>query len=500
MKSTVVMKIVGYVVFAVLVLSILGGITYHRTKVFLEMANERAESSELSRVVGDLLLCLDRIQLGQRGFTITGVESFLDPYNSALKVVRENENKVGELVKGNDGQEKRWSSLRPLIDEVLKFHELTIESRKKQGIEEASKLVLSGQGERLTISIQKIAGEIQAEEAESRKIITTGLIETTQATLNIIVYSVTISVLLLIFVGFLIVGSVSRPLSELTSIIEQTTEATLQLVSASAQILASATQVASSTAETVTAISETTTTVEEVRQAAQLSSQKAKDVSENSSRVGQIAQNGKASVENTSEGMERIRVQMGSIAETIVRLSEQSQSIGGIIASVTDIADQSNLLAVNAAIEAAKAGDQGRGFGVVAAEIKSLAEQSKQSTTQVRDILNDIQKATSAAVMATEQGSKAVEAGVKQAAQAGDAIKLLAESSEDAAHAVKQIVASSQQQVIGMDQICIAMENIKQAGTQNAESMKQSEAVARDLSALGQKLKNLVEQSSARQV
>jgi methyl-accepting chemotaxis protein len=266
------------------------------------------------------------------------------------------------------------------------------------------------------------------------------------------------------------------------------------LASSSAEILAATTQVASGAAEAATAISETTTTVEEVRQAARLSSDKAKNVSDSAQRVAQVSQSGQKAVEETASGMLHIRDQMESIAQTIVRLSEQSQSIGGIIASVTDLADQSNLLAVNAAIEAARAGEQGKGFAVVAQEIKSLAEQSKQATTQVRSILNDVQKATSAAVMATEQGSKAVEAGVKQSAQAGEAIRVLAESTAEAAQTATQIVASSQQQVVGMDQIGVAMESINQAGAQTVASMRQAEIAAQNLHELGQKFKGLVEQ------
>ena len=102
-----------------------------------------------------------------------------------------------------------------------------------------------------------------------------------------------------------------------------------------------------------------------------------------------------------AEFKQRIREQMEAIAESMVRLSEQGQAIGQIIATVEDLAAQSNLLAVNASIEAAKAGEHGKGFGVVAQEVKSLAEQSKQATNQVRTILSDIQKATTAAVMAT---------------------------------------------------------------------------------------------------
>ncbi|MEO6666724.1 MAG: methyl-accepting chemotaxis protein, partial [Nitrospiria bacterium] len=237
------------------------------------------------------------------------------------------------------------------------------------------------------------------------------------------------------------------------------------LTSSASEILAATTQVAAGAAETATAVSETTTTVEEVKQTAQVASQKAKYVSETAQKASQTSQAGRKSVEESVEGMGRIREQTESIAESIVRLSEQSQAIGEIIATVNDLAEQSNLLAVNAAIEAAKAGEQGKGFAVVAQEVKSLAEQSKQATAQVRTILSDIQKATSAAVMATEQGSKAVEAGVKQSAEAGETIRVLAESIVEAAQAATQIAASSQQQLVGMDQVALAMENIKQAST-----------------------------------
>lgn len=279
----------------------------------------------------------------------------------------------------------------------------------------------------------------------------------------------------------------------LSNVLMEVKETVNILVSSSTEILAATTQVASGTAETVTAIGETTASVEEVQLTAKQSAQIAKSVADSAMRVAQVSQNGQRSVEETVNGMNRIREQMDSIAQTVIRLSEQSQSIGDIITSVTDIADQSNLLAVNAAIEAAKAGDQGRGFAVVAQEIKNLAEQSKQATSQIRNILNDVQKATGAAVLATEQGNKAVDTGVRQTTQAGEAIRLLAESINEAVQATKQIIASSQQQVIGMDQIGLAMQNIKQAGTETAINMEQSEKSARNLHELGQKLKVMVE-------
>src|SRR3990167_684662 len=184
------------------------------------------------------------------------------------------------------------------------------------------------------------------------------------------------------------------------------------LGSASAEILASTSQQASGTAEEATAVQETSATIDEIRQ------------------------------------------------------SEQGQAIGEIMATVGGLAEQSNLLAVNAAIEAAKAGEAGRGFAVVAAEVKSLAEQSKQATAQVRTILNEIQRATQAAVMAAEQGVKASDAGLATVARADEPIRLLADSLTASAQAAQQILVSAQQQATGLDQVGLAMHNVQQASTQ----------------------------------
>jgi methyl-accepting chemotaxis protein len=265
------------------------------------------------------------------------------------------------------------------------------------------------------------------------------------------------------------------------------------LGSAASEIVASTAQLASGASQSAAAVSQTTTSVEEIRQTAQMSSQKAKAVADSAQKAVQVSQSGRKSTEEAAVGVTRIRAQMESIAESMVRLSEQGHTIGQIIASVEDLAAQSNLLAVNAAIEAAKAGEHGKGFNVVAQEVKSLAEQSRQATDRVRAILGDIQKATTAAVMATEQGTKAVEAGGKQTEVASESIQTLFGSVTEAAQAATQIAASSQQQLVGMDQVAGAMENIRQASTQNVASAKQLENAARNLNDLGQRMKQLVE-------
>lgn len=266
------------------------------------------------------------------------------------------------------------------------------------------------------------------------------------------------------------------------------------LASSIDQILVIMQQVAASTTETATSVSETATTVEEVKQTVFVASQNAQQVADNSQRTVQISQAGEQAVEEALRGMQRVRTQMESIAHSVVKLGEQSQTISNIITTVKDLAERSNLLAINAAIEAAKAGQAGKGFAVVAQEVRSLAEQSKRATAQVHTILSDIQKAAQVAVFVTEQGTQSAELGATQAIQAGESIRALSKSITDAAQSVTKIATSSQQQLIGMDQVATAMNSIKLASTQNADGMRQIESAIRDVHSVGQTLKELVEQ------
>lgn len=275
---------------------------------------------------------------------------------------------------------------------------------------------------------------------------------------------------------------------------EELSETIQILNSSSKEISTTISQISSAATETATAVTQTVTTIQEVRQTADLSSQKARFVTESAEKAVEVSRNGANSLDATIQGMKRIRDQMNAIAESIIHLSEQSQAIGEIIASVNDLAEQSNLLAVNASIEAAKAGEHGKGFAVVASEVKNLAEQSKQATAQVRTILNDIQKATSTAVMATEQGTKVVDEGVRLSNETSQAIILLEKTVQDSANAVRQISASINEQLVGVEQVNLAMDNVKQASEQNVDSMRQLEVAANNLQIVGENLKRLIEQ------
>ncbi len=252
-------------------------------------------------------------------------------------------------------------------------------------------------------------------------------------------------------------------------------------------------QQSASTTETATSVSETTTTVEEIRKTAETADARGKDLSSVAQQSRQASDEALSAVGHGTEAMQHIRSEVESIAQNILELSEKNIQIGEIVQSVNAIAEQSNLLAVNASIEAAKAGDHGKGFSVVAAEVKALAQQSKEATDQIRAILAEIQKSSNGAVMITEQGVKRVEEGASLIEELGRTIRNLANAIEESSETASQISLISGQQLAGIEQITEAMRSIGVATSQNAEGARQLEESADEVRTVSSRILEIVQ-------
>jgi methyl-accepting chemotaxis protein len=276
-------------------------------------------------------------------------------------------------------------------------------------------------------------------------------------------------------------GTISR------SVLRQANE----IGQASSGVLAAVNQHASTANQQSAAIAEIASTVSEVRMTAEQTATRAAEVSALAQGSARAGDEGLTAVRSIVDGMVEIRTTLDTLAANILDLSEQAAQINEIIATVSDFADQSNLLALNASIEAAKAGEQGRGFAVVAAEVRNLADQSKEATTAVRSILGEIQRATNAVVLATEAGARSAEARSGQAEHAGEVIGELTSVVHQAAQAVQVIAVSAHEQSVGMDQIAVAMNEIRDASSSYAEGSDALQRSASDLAEVAISLRDL---------
>jgi methyl-accepting chemotaxis protein len=526
-----------------LALAVIGVVAYRNTASLIETSDAVSAGQHVLIEIRDVLTRTLDAETGGRGFVITGDEAFLAPYELATAEIQKDLGDLSRLV--TDPKERtRLESLRKLVTDKVMFNTDLVRLRKEKGFEAAAAMVRTGDSRRLMGEISRLIGEMTGEAEGILQRRNVDAQATARLTFGTITYGTGLALLFTVSIGIVVARGITRSLGllaegaktfgsgvldhpievktadeigalasafnkmaadlrasmtvekegrgKLEALLGTIVETTNSLASATAEILAGTTQQISSAQEQAASVAETVSTVDEVLQTSEQALHRARAVAESSQRAVDVSKAGRKAVEETVTAMTTVNEKAESTAETILGLAEQAQAIGEIISTVNEIAEQTNLLALNAAIEAARAGEQGKGFAVVASEVKALADQSKKATAQIRQILGAIQKSTNSAVIVTEEGVKSVNTAVLAANLAGDTIKTLADTIAEAAQAAAQIAASAGQQTTGMSQINQAMRSVDQATTQGLASTKQAEQAARDLNALGTRLKELL--------
>jgi methyl-accepting chemotaxis protein len=470
------------------ILLIVGGVAFWSTLTFLDTSKRVTHSHQVLEDLESLISLLKDVETGQRGYLITGKEESLKPYREALPAIEDKKKHLRELIDDNRAQADRFKQeLEPLIKERLRDTADIVGPGKdvKNPAADLAPSIAKVQSFVDKNVMDKIRAAVHGMEDVERDLLKareTAATASAWATLIATGAGSLAGMALVVVGGAFLVRSITRPVRAAVD----------QLASASAEILASTTQQASGAQEQAAAVTETMSTVDEVNQTAEQSAHRAKTVGESIQRTLEIGKSGRAVVEESLVAMDAVKEKVETTAQNILMLAEQAQAISDIIATVNDIAEQTNLLALNAAIEASRAGEHGKGFTVVAGEVKALADQSKKATAEVRQILGEIQKATNTAVLSTEDVTKGVTSAIKVGSQAGDTIKALADTLGEVARAATQIVASVGQQATGMGQINQAMKNIDQVAKQNTVATRQAAQAAENLSHLGHQLTLLI--------
>lgn len=287
-------------------------------------------------------------------------------------------------------------------------------------------------------------------------------------------------------------GSFKTMVESLRETLSQVGEASSAVASASSQISSSTEEMAAGAQEQTSQAGEVASAVEEMTKTIIENSKNAGTTAETAKEAKLAAEQGGNVVEETITGMKRIAEVVRKSAGTVQELGKSSDQIGEIIGVIDDIADQTNLLALNAAIEAARAGEQGRGFAVVADEVRKLAERTTKATKEIAGMIKKIQSETQGAVVSMEEGTKQVDEGIKLADKAGGSLNEIVGISQKVTDMVTQIAAASEQQSSASEQISKNVEAISAVTQQTASGTQQIARAAEDLNRLTDNLQHLV--------
>lgn len=275
----------------------------------------------------------------------------------------------------------------------------------------------------------------------------------------------------------------------LGSLVRRVRMAAMHIVSASTQILSASQQHAIGAAQQSSQITEVTGALNELVVAAKQVSLSADEVARISDGAVKTAESGSKAVADTIATNTRINNSVKEMAKKVETLGRKSKKITGILDLLDDITEQTNLLAINAAIEAAKAGEAGKGFTVVANEIRKLADSSRKATKDISVLIEEIQADTQETVYGMKESTSLVDEGTSRATSSGDAIKMISFSIEKSAQSVKQIALAAQQQTTGAAQVSRTMADVNAVVKQGMAGTEQSLRSAKDLAAMAEQLK-----------
>jgi methyl-accepting chemotaxis protein len=271
-------------------------------------------------------------------------------------------------------------------------------------------------------------------------------------------------------------------------------EASAAVASASAEISASTEEMAAGAREQTSQVTAVAASVEHLSRTTADNSKGAVSTAESARGARASAEEGGKVVEQSVQSMKRIAQVVQVSAETVRTLGRSSAQIGQIISVIDDIADQTNLLALNAAIEAARAGEQGRGFAVVADEVRKLAERTTTATKEIADMIQKIQNDTGEAVRSMEQGTTEVDNGIKLADAAGSSLRGIVSMSQTVTDMVAQIASASELQASASEQISKSVDGISSVARETATGIQQIARTAEDLNRLTENLQELIGQ------
>ena len=456
---------------------------YQTTQHLIENDRLVEHTHSVREHIAALRSAIAEAESAERGYVITAQELFLTPHEQAQASVRSAAAELRRLTRDNASQQRRLDALEQLIRERTSLLTNILALRRERGLDAATAAVQAGDGRRAMDSVRGLLRELDDEEHRLLVARSSEAEEAAKTARLVIVWGSAIGTAFVALVGLYIARALAN----------QVGAAVRHIQSSSSELQTAANQQATSSKEQATSMTEITTTISELLATARQIAESARRVTSIAENTANSARTGDQMVQRTNDSILAIQRQVDIIVSHMLELGRKSQQIGGILELINELAEQTNILAINATIEAAGAGDSGKRFAVVAEEIRRLADRVGASTKEIRQLIEDIRSSVNKTVMATEGGNKAVDAGARQFGEVAVSFTQIAAMVLNTTDAAREIELSTKQQSTAVEQVNVAVATVAQASKETEASSTQTLQTAAELAKLSRELLKVVQ-------
>lgn len=471
----------GFAILIILV-SIIGLITINNATSLKTSSDWVYHTYQVQYLLRGIEKSLVDAETGQRGFIIAAQDNFLEPYNQTIKHLGDEFEQLSAEISDNPIQLERLAEVEALAEDKLKELQQTIQLKKAGNDQKVLEIFLAEKGKKIMDKIRmKIVEMIEVENQllNQRQ-------ETAQRDYQSIIFLLILGLVTVFMIGIVILLIINKvaiqPINEIANIM--TMLANEIAITIEQQERTASFQAAS--------VNTTTTAMDELEASSRQSAEQTDAASDKAQLALRATEQGNFAVTETLKSMNQLKQKVEAIGDNIIKLSEQTNKIGNISQIVSNFASQTNMLALNAAVEAVRAGEQGKGFSVVASEIKKLAEQSQKSTEQINKLVDEIQNSIRSTVIVTDEGQKTVDVGMNMIDTATQAFAGIRDAIYTVVTYNQQIYLNVQQQAIAIKQVVEEMNSINQGAKETVLSIGQTRIVTQNLRRVAEQLKAVV--------
>ncbi|MGF1479714.1 MAG: methyl-accepting chemotaxis protein [Cyanophyceae cyanobacterium] len=468
---------IGYLVPILLTVALASFVSVYARRV---QSNEEELKKQYDVFKGTAELAFDiaTLQKTARGYLLKKNNRSFSEYSRRKQSFEQLSQAVAETIDDEELQTK-FDRIAELGRQTISYNDRLIALVNQNQVEQAISIWRQGKGLDITDELDQRLRDLKAEEIQLINTVEAAQEAAINSLNTVVLFLSVLSCALMLGIGLLLASAISREVNQSIA----------QIAASSSEIAATTQQQERINTEQATSVSQTTTTMAELGTATRQTTAQAEASASGARQALELAEEGNKAVEKTVAGINTLKNQVSSIAEQITHLSERTGQISLVTELVSNVANQTNMLALNASVEAARAGEGGKGFSVVAGEIRKLADQSKKSSETINNLVRDIQAALNSTVMVTDQGTKKADEGIRLASSSAQSFAEVAAAINDVFLNSQQIAITTKPQAVAVQQVVSAMNELNSGAQESASGANQVQSSIEQLNKAAQRLK-----------